>query len=177
MLKTVRGIERLLRPLAAADQREVLQYILSRVHSGSNGGSKPVEPPREPPNEPVVQNQVQSALEPAGEPCVEQESVSCFFSEFWSVYPRKQGKQDALRIYRRLKPDRTLQDRILKAVHEQKASEQWTREYGRFIPLPKTWLNRGSWDDEPQVQTQSEPRFGRTSARVFKRFIERGEPQ
>lgn len=75
--------------------------------------------------------------------------VSDLFLQFWSAYPRKVGKQDALRIYWKIKPNKELQDRILQAIHEQKASEQWTKEDGRFIPLPKTWLHRGSWDDEP----------------------------
>lgn len=114
-------------------------------------------------------------IEPVHAPAFEQ-GVSRFFLQFWSVYPRKQGKKEALRIYQKLKPNQEFQDRILHAVHEQKASEQWTKDEGQFIPLPKTWLNRGSWDDEP-VHAPVQNRFGRTSSKVFERFIERGSKE
>ena len=48
----------------------------------------------------------------------------------------------------KVKPTAELHDQIVKAVEVQKQSEQWTRENGRFIPNPSTWLNQGRWDDE-----------------------------
>src|SRR5262245_8548721 len=124
--------------------------LLDDAVRGANEGSKPV-------HEPVQMNR----NEPVHEPAFEQEVVSEAFKQFWFEYPRKVGKQDCLRIYRKLKPKQELQDRILRALREQKLSEQWSKDNGQFIPLPKTWLNRGSWDDEPvqiekctQVQVQ-----------------------
>lgn len=44
----------------------------------------------------------------------------------------------------------------MQAIAKAKASEQWNREGGRFIPNPTTWLNQGRWDDEiPETGTQS----------------------
>lgn len=34
------------------------------------------------------------------------------------------------------------------ALAEQKASEEWQREGGKFIPYPATWLRGGRWEDE-----------------------------
>lgn len=67
------------------------------------------------------------------------------FERFWSVYPRKVGKQSAKRAFERVKvPLETL----VTAVERQKCSDQWTRDNGQYIPHPTTWLNQGRWDDE-----------------------------
>ena len=67
------------------------------------------------------------------------------FERFWSVYPRKVGKQSAKRAFERVKvPLETL----VTAVERQKCSDQWAQNNGQFIPHPATWLNQGRWDDE-----------------------------
>ena len=67
------------------------------------------------------------------------------FERFWSVYPRKIGKQSAKRAFERVKvPLETL----VTAVERQKCSDQWMQNNGQFIPHPATWLNQGRWDDE-----------------------------
>ena len=70
------------------------------------------------------------------------------FSEFWSAYPKKVAKQYALKAWKRLKPNADLHQRILKAVEDQKQSEQWRKNNGQYIPNPATWLNGGQWDNE-----------------------------
>lgn len=77
------------------------------------------------------------------------------FERFWNAYPRKVGKDAALREFVKLAPDNDLLDRILAAIHEQRASAQWLRDAGRFIPHPRTWLHQGRWTDEiPSPPTQ-----------------------
>lgn len=71
------------------------------------------------------------------------------FAEFWQAYPKKVGKAGALKAWKKLKTTAELFERIMTALEWQKQSEQWTREGGRFIPNPTTWLNQGRWDDEP----------------------------
>ena len=73
------------------------------------------------------------------------------FSEFWKLYPKKVGKKAALNAWKKIKPDADLFSRIMAAVDVAKATDQWQREGGRFIPNPATWLNQGRWDDEPLV--------------------------
>lgn len=84
------------------------------------------------------------------------------FASFWSLYPKKVGKQAALKSWKRIKPDAELFERILSALEQAKRSEQWQRERGRFIPNPTTWLNQGRWDDElePAGSYQSTQRTG-----------------
>ena len=71
------------------------------------------------------------------------------FAEFWASYPKKIGKASCLKVWKKLKPTAELHERIMIALENQKRSDQWQREGGRFIPNPLTWLNQGRWDDEP----------------------------
>lgn len=69
------------------------------------------------------------------------------FDQFWAAYPRKIGKKAALKAWNMAKdlPDITV---ILTAITAQKASTQWLKDGGQFIPHPATWLNQGRWHDE-----------------------------
>lgn len=147
--------------LVPVSEREWLLSSLSRFIAGSKRGSSP---PMNQVHEPVHA----PGAEPGALVRLDQEVLASRFLEFWTAYPRKVGKQEALRIYLKLKPDQELHSKILQAVHEQKASEPWVKDDGAFIPHPKTWLNQGRWDDEPQVHR---PKFGRTDPEVFRRFI------
>ena len=70
------------------------------------------------------------------------------FTEFWAAYPRKAGKQAALKAWGKIKPDAALHAKIMAAVEQQKRSAQWKRDAGQYIPHPTTWLNQGRWEDE-----------------------------
>jgi len=70
------------------------------------------------------------------------------FDEFWAAYPKKVGKKAAWSAFKKVKPDAELFDKIMTAIGRAKATWQWQRENGRYIPNPKTWLNEGRWDDE-----------------------------
>lgn len=83
--------------------------------------------------------------QPAGEPPLQERR----FAEFWKAYPKKVGKAGCQKAWMKLKPTTELFDKIMETLTKQKASEQWQREGGRFIPNPLTWLNQGRWDDEP----------------------------
>lgn len=73
------------------------------------------------------------------------------FDEFWSCYPRKVGKQAALKAWQKINPSRELTDTILLAVKRQKNCAQWRRDKGQYIPHPATWLNQGRWEDEVEA--------------------------
>jgi hypothetical protein len=70
------------------------------------------------------------------------------FAEFWAAYPRKVGKGGAEKLWGRLKPDLPT---VLKAIERARATEQWQRDGGQFIPHPATWLNQRRWEDEPEA--------------------------
>ena len=70
------------------------------------------------------------------------------FEQFWTAYPRHTAKQNAWKAFQKLKPDEALLGQMLKALEQQKQSDQWTRDGGSFIPHPATWLNQERWTDE-----------------------------
>jgi hypothetical protein len=74
------------------------------------------------------------------------------FDSFWSAYPVKKGKGNAEKSWEKLKPD--LQA-VLTAIEAQKKTDQWTKDKGKFIPYPATWLNGKRWEDEVEVVTSS----------------------
>ena len=78
----------------------------------------------------------------AGGECVKR------FDQFWQQYPKKVGKQQALKAFLKLDPDEKLQSTIIKAIMANKESEAWIKEKGRFIPHASTWLAGERWDDE-----------------------------
>lgn len=71
------------------------------------------------------------------------------FLSFWNAYPRRVGKGAAAKAWKAAKPDEELTLKILSALEEAKASPQWRRDNGQFIPHPSTWLNQRRWEDEP----------------------------
>lgn len=70
------------------------------------------------------------------------------FTRFWTAYPRKTAKEAALKAFAKLKPDETLLQTMLEALDRWKASDQWTRDGGQFVPHPATWINGKRWEDE-----------------------------
>jgi hypothetical protein len=74
------------------------------------------------------------------------------FQIFWSAYPKKVAMPTAQKAFRKLNPDATLMEIILKAIKNQKISIQWTTDNGQYIPNPSTWLNNRRWEDKmPEV--------------------------
>lgn len=70
------------------------------------------------------------------------------FERFWSVYPRHIAKQNAKKSFDKLNPDDELLEVMIRAVNEQKKTDQWTKDNGQFIPHPATWINQKRWEDE-----------------------------
>ncbi|MCA1185783.1 hypothetical protein LCD36_04860 [Saccharopolyspora sp. 6T] len=70
------------------------------------------------------------------------------FTTFWSTYPRKDGKADALKAWKKATKAHDADHLVSEA---QRWAELWSRE-GRdkqYIPHASTWLNGERWADEP----------------------------
>ena len=70
------------------------------------------------------------------------------FDRFWDAYPRKVAKPAARKKFESLNPDGQLVEKMIQAVEIQKKSDQWTKDDGRFIPHPATWISQRRWEDE-----------------------------
>jgi len=70
------------------------------------------------------------------------------FERFWSLYPKKMAKPEALKAWAKIKPLEV--PLILEVLPIAKRSKDWVKEGGQFIPYPATWLNRRQWEDDYQ---------------------------
>lgn len=78
------------------------------------------------------------------------------FEIFWMEYPRKQSKPEALRKWLTKQLDPRL-DEVMAGLKAYKASEQWLRDDGKFIPHPATFLSQERWKDEVKPSASKNP--------------------
>lgn len=87
------------------------------------------------------------------------------FDVFYANYPKKVGRDDAEKAWKKLSPSPELQAEINAAVSRQKMWESWQ---SGFIPNPATFLNGGRWkDEEPPPKSN-----GKTKPGLFSGFEE-----
>lgn len=70
------------------------------------------------------------------------------FDVFWNEYPRKDGKEPARKEWLRRSPSAGLMPTIFAKLRADKASPQWRKDDGQFIPHARTWLHRERWKDD-----------------------------
>jgi hypothetical protein len=96
--------------------------------------------------------------------------------QFWENYPRRIAKKDALKALDRIRKDGKLPFEVLLSATKQFARSMVGRDM-KFVPYPATWLNRGSWDDDPSALLDvkvSAPAMQMNNGQVL---IKRGSPQ
>ena len=69
------------------------------------------------------------------------------FEDFWKAYPNKKDKQKAIVAWAKHLPEMPSTVKVLGSLEAQKKTEQWTKDGGKFIPLPSTWINGARWED------------------------------
>jgi len=74
------------------------------------------------------------------------------FTVFYNAYPKHKSRGDAEKVWNKIKPDKNLIQKILDTIIKFKNSEEWTKENGKYIPYPATWLNAKGWEDEFDIQ-------------------------
>ena len=67
------------------------------------------------------------------------------FEAFWSLYPKKINKKHCFTAFCNIKGLEKEFESIIKALKEDRSSEQWQRDNGKFIPYPLTWLHQERW--------------------------------
>ena len=137
-----------------ADAQKYREKCELNAANGKKGGRPPKrtvieeterfsEKPKKPNYNINSNNNINNNLSPFPPP-----GESAGFEAFWSAYPKKQNKQNALKAWDKLNPDLSLVETIVAAVERAKRSETWIKDGGRFIPLPTTYLNGRRWEDE-----------------------------
>ena len=74
------------------------------------------------------------------------------FARFWAAYPRKIAKGAARKAWKQTEQIRPPLDRLLKAVIVARATEDWRKEDGKWVPHAASWLRAERWDDVHEVE-------------------------
>lgn len=70
------------------------------------------------------------------------------FNEFWSEYPKKVNKKGSFASFKRIKHLKDEMPLIMAALQRFKASKQWQKDNGQYIPNPQTFINQERWKDQ-----------------------------
>lgn len=71
------------------------------------------------------------------------ESVPEGFPEFWDAYGKKTGKANAIKVWKRLRPDDQTVEQIVQAAHGVAQNTEL-----KFRKDPERWLKGRHWEDE-----------------------------
>ncbi len=74
--------------------------------------------------------------------------------EFWSEYPRKDGKARAFDLWKR-QGLHAQQGAVMTHLRSAKQTEQWTRDGGKFVPHAATYLSQKRYLDEIESEDVS----------------------
>ncbi len=86
------------------------------------------------------------------DPNKEQSEIEGLFNEFWTHYPRKVGKVNAFKSFKKVCKDRKMLETIIAALEKHKKTAQWKDV--QYIPHPAVWLNGHRWEDELDGQIE-----------------------
>ena len=78
------------------------------------------------------------------------------FDEFWELYPRKLDKKRAMASWKRiaLKDHAAIMENIAGRI---RSDESWSKDGGKYIPHPTTYLNGKRWEDQFQTRIEMVP--------------------
>lgn len=72
------------------------------------------------------------------------------FAAFWAQYPKKVARPQAVKAWKKINPAGQVFVALMAGLGKQKASSDWLKDGGQYIPHPATWLNSRRWEDEIQ---------------------------
>ncbi len=85
----------------------------------------------------------------------------CEYSEdflmFWKEYPKKVGKGEAFKKWKKERISGADLSDILNALKWQKSTDVWRKNGGQFIPNPSTYISQRRWEDEPMGADITDP--------------------
>lgn len=70
------------------------------------------------------------------------------FEWWWSEYPRKVGKLDAMRAWKQTSDVHPEIEKMIAILDKQANSNDWHKDGGAFIPYPASYLRAGRFLDE-----------------------------
>jgi hypothetical protein len=135
----------LFNPLVDQFRRDEEKYF-EKVERNKKNGLKGGRPKTE--SEPLAIAKVAKPAKVAKE--------SSLFDDFYSLYPKKQGKEQAIKAYQKALK-KTTHEIIMAGVKNYKAQIASKNTEMQYIKQPATWLNAGCWDDDYGSTTSTTP--------------------
>lgn len=138
------------------------------VHGEAQGGVHGEAPTTSTPIE--VETQSQELVVPAETTPV----GSCTFDDWYTLWPKKQGKATARQKWRRL----STEDRCA-AMAAIPAWQRYAREHpqgAQYVPMASTFLNQRRWEDDPPALPANPNVRQAASTDAMTRFLNRHQP-
>lgn len=82
--------------------------------------------------------------------------VTSAFTSFWTTYPKKVAKPAAEKAFNSVKAGPMLVN-ILADIESRKATDDWQKDGGKYIPNPATYLNNRRWEDKTATGIHQSP--------------------
>lgn len=70
------------------------------------------------------------------------------FATWYAAYPRKKKPADAEKAWQQTARDRPPLADMLRVLAQQRASPEWRKDGGQFVPYPASYLRAHSWADD-----------------------------
>ena len=77
----------------------------------------------------------------------DKDNIKDSFDEFWEIYPRKAGKQEARKVFQRALSNASLSE-ILEGARRYASDPNRELQYTAH---PATWLNQGRWSERADM--------------------------
>jgi len=110
-------------------------------------------------------------LKPQNDIVRKNSSYDSDFEEWWACYPRKKGKGDAAKAFKKalnlIDKDELIAKTIVFANDPNRVAQ--------FTPYPERWLNEGRWDDEPEIPQHRKLTNAENAALLAQKYRERDE--
>ncbi len=96
------------------------------------------------------------------------------FEKLWSLYPRKKGKANALKAYKKAVKSNVTDEQIEKGIKAYVQEIKNKRIQEQYIKYGSTWFNEHSWDDDYSIQSEQKPQ---TAEELFEGLFDEYDKQ
>ncbi|QAY93670.1 phage replication protein [Pseudomonas sp. ACM7] len=117
----------------------------------SDFGRSPTDKIESAPADSLSTDSLNLTADPLTPPTPAASATEDLFPKFWKLYPNKKGKANAEKAWKKLKVTDELFALIASGLAKQVVCADWTKDAGKYIPHPTTWLNGKRWEDEVKV--------------------------
>jgi hypothetical protein len=104
---------------------------------------------------------------------LEKSEIDEMFKQFWEAYPackRKVNKKGCRSLFGRIENIKQIFPDIISSLEVWKASTDWKKQNGQFIPAPHKWLNQEYWTVK-NMRTEIEQKIDEAASEHFNDFL------